>query len=352
LVPSQPSPASTSDQHLPDTPDTVDNSVSCYSLNDTADWVADLQLMHHFITVASNTLFQPDMTSPYGDIWQVHMPKLAFVHHFLLHQILAFSALHLAYLLPEQYRKYTLTASHHQSIALQGTRQGLSNITPENCHALFGASSLVFIGALAAGRPNPDNPDGPTLESLVDVFYLSKGIGGLLNNSENALRNGPFGPFFIITATGVTSPVLDCVSAQIDKYLVRVMDMSREDPVRMIIESEIASLSICIKRAMVSTRSPEYRIIASWPNLMTDKFISLLRQRHPAALGLLSHFCVIMYATEPGYWFTRGWSLRIIQDISRSMTAPWDQDSVWALDWITGHSGMTPSLPGIVQSTC
>lgn len=119
--------------------------------------------------------------------------------------------------------------------------------------------------------------------------------------------------------------------------MIRVIEIPREDPVWAIIGAEIASLGICIKKAVPYARSPEYRIIAYWPILMTDKFVSLLRQRNQVALAFLSFYCVVMQVTEAGYWFTRGWSFWIIQEISRGMTAPWDEDLVWALGWITGH---------------
>lgn len=262
---------------------------------------------------------------------------MSFTYIFLLHQLLAISAFHLAYLQPHMSKKYSMQATQHQSIAINGVRQVLPDITSENCHALFASSSLFFLGALAAGRPTPGISCGPRLEDLIDVYLLVKGVGNVLLYSEAALRGGPFSPLFISVQAGESTPVLDRVTSQINNYLSRVLEMPKEDPARNILEAEVSAFETCVKRAVAYASTPEYRIMASWPISMSDKFIALLRQRHHAALALLSYYCVIMHATESGYWFADGWSSRIMQDISQGIAAPWDQDTTWALGWIMGQ---------------
>jgi len=268
---------------------------------------------------------------------------MSFNHIYLLHQLLAISAFHLAYLQPHMSKKYSVQATQHQSIAVNGVRQVLPDITSENCHPLFAASSLFFLGALAAGRPVPTAgiSCGPHLEDLIDVFLLVKGVGNVLLYSEAELRGGPFSPLFVNVLAGESTLVLDRVISQINNYLLRVLKIPKADPAREVLEAEVSAFDTCVKRAIAYASTPEYRIIASWPISMTDQFIALLRQRHHAALALLSYYCVIMHATESGYWFTDGWSCRIMQDISQGIVAPWDQDTTWALGWIMG----SPSQP-------
>lgn len=127
------------------------------------------------------------------------------------------------------------------------------------------------------------------------------------------------------------------VTAQLHGLQARIHDTMTDDPARPVVEAEVVSFLACISRTVVNSVSPEYRIIAAWPIAMADEFIPLLRQRHQVALVLLSYYCVVMQATETGYWFTQGWGFSGIQDIERAMVPPWDLDVARARGWITGQ---------------
>ncbi|GKT89252.1 DUF814 domain-containing protein [Colletotrichum tofieldiae] len=107
-------------------------------------WITDLELMHHYSTTTCLTLPRSNDVS---QIWQFEVPRLGLTYMFLMHEILAISALHLGYLHPEQRESYALHASQHQSDAIAGMRESLMQITPDNCHALFGTSSLLVLNA-------------------------------------------------------------------------------------------------------------------------------------------------------------------------------------------------------------
>ncbi|KAK5653709.1 hypothetical protein OQA88_8740 [Cercophora sp. LCS_1] len=310
--------------------------------DDTENWVSDLELLHHFTTSTSKSMFiSKGMPTVAQNVWEVDVPKLGFRHVFLLHQLLATAAFHQAYLHPENYQRYSLQASQHQSVAIQGARAALSNITADNCDALFAASSLFFIGALAASRPNPHSPHGPTIEDLVDIFLLVKGVGGVLDSAEAALRQGPFSRLFHPTRSNDTPPSVTLNRLTEHLKMVKFRERISELPDgkhRAIIEGEVSNLEICMEKATSFSATPEYRTMASWPIFMSDSYVTLLRQRDQAALALLSYYCVVIFATEKDYWFTRGWSYSIIQDITRSMAGPWDGDSAWAYGWIMGHN--------------
>ncbi len=104
-------------------------------------WVSDLELLHHFTTSTYKSL--PRALEPVmGSVWQVEIPRLAFRHVFLLHQILATAAFHLSRLRPDMRDDYSLMATHHQNLAIQGMRVLLKDLNEENCHAVFATSSL------------------------------------------------------------------------------------------------------------------------------------------------------------------------------------------------------------------
>ncbi|KAK3361844.1 hypothetical protein B0T24DRAFT_96748 [Lasiosphaeria ovina] len=324
----------------------------------TASWLEDLELLHHFTATTWKTLSQHGVHK-LSDMWQVDIPKQGFQNVFVLHQILATSALHLAFLHPAQRAKRALQASHHQSLAIQGIRVALTDITPDNCHALFASSGLFFVSGFAASRPDENTPDGagPKIDDLVDVFRLLRGIMCVLEASGDLLRSGPLGRMFSHQEEGDGLTVeLQQLMTQIEEFLSRARQAGGHSSIsdddneaihfasqvqtareRDIVEAAGNHLNRVIAKACAMLKSPEYRIIAEWIIAISDEFITLLRQKNQMALALLSYYCVVLRISERGYWFTRGWSQSVIQDVAAAMTAPWDQDSAWAVSWLASH---------------
>ncbi|KAH6614395.1 hypothetical protein B0J18DRAFT_446954 [Chaetomium sp. MPI-SDFR-AT-0129] len=309
--------------------------------DDTTDWVPDLELLHHFITSTYSTFLLDPARPETGRLWQVVAPKLAFVHVFLLHQMLAVGGYHLAYLHPENRQAYSLRASQHQNAGIRRMRLALSELSPDNCHALFASSSLLFIGALAASSTNREAAT-PTIDEVVDVLILVKGVGTVLFSSQDLLRSGPLSA--LLTQTGCAeqpNPALDRVVLAVGDFLVEIAETETDDRVRAIVHTDAYRLVSAIRESLVKVSGPEYRVVAAWPIQTSDDLIPMLRQRNQAALALLSYYCVVLHAAEmQGYWFMEGWAAGVIQDIAKVMTGPYKKHSAWALGWITGHAVM------------
>lgn len=276
-----------------------------------------------------------------AQLWQVEIPKQAFAHVFLLHQILAISSYHLAYLHPQSRQAYSLRASQHQNAGIRRMRVALAELSPTNCHAVFASSSLLFIEALAASSVNR-TAEGPTVDDLVDVLILVKGIGSVLNSSQELLRSGPLsGLFSLHPGTEQSNAALDRVVLAVGDFLVEIAETESDARVRGIVHADAYRLITVIRDTFVKTSRPEYRVLAAWPIHMSDDLIRLLRQRNQAALALMSYYCVVFHAAElQGYWFLQGWASGVIRDISKTMDDPWKRHSAWALGWITGHAAM------------
>jgi hypothetical protein len=309
---------------------------------DTADWVLDLELLHHYTTSTYRTFNMEPLTDELDRLWQVEIPQQAFAHVFLLHQILAVASYHLAHLHPHSRQAYALRASQHQNAGIRRMRIALSDISPANCHALFASSSLLFIGSLAASSTS-GLAEGPTVDDLVDVLILVKGVGSVLDSSQDILRSGPLSHIFAsrTSAAQASNPALDRVVLAVGDFLVEIAETEADDRVRATIHADAYRLVTAIRDALVRSTIAEYRVVAAWPIQMSDDLIPLLRRRNMAALALLSYYCVVLHAAErQGYWFMQGWAPGVIQDIARSMEGPWKRHSAWALGWITGHAAM------------
>lgn len=86
------------------------------------------------------------------ELWQFTVPQLAVQFPFLMHGMLALSALHLAKLRPERRRKLITKATTNESQALPSYRSTVKNPNQENIHAIFAFSGFVAQYSLAASK--------------------------------------------------------------------------------------------------------------------------------------------------------------------------------------------------------
>lgn len=82
-------------------------------------------------------------------MWHVIVPQLAYQHEFLMHALLAWTALHMAYLNPDQHLELTIKARTHQDHAIPLFRAAVPSVESETCDAVLIFARLVAITAFA-----------------------------------------------------------------------------------------------------------------------------------------------------------------------------------------------------------
>ena len=103
-------------------------------------------MMHHFTTHTWLTLATDEDTR---QMWHFIVPQLAYEHKFVMHALLACTALHMAYLDPHQYSELTIKARTHQDRALPLFRTAIPRVESETCDAILIFARLVAITAFA-----------------------------------------------------------------------------------------------------------------------------------------------------------------------------------------------------------
>jgi hypothetical protein len=195
----------------PQLPDTSDYPLSVSNLSEgspTAVHISlepnNLELLHFYTTTTSFTLSnRPELQQ----IWRKVVPRIAFNHYFLLHGILAFSALHLARSQPERETLLYTEASAHHDIGLRMFRITMLNITPQNCDACLAFSTIIATYAWASSHQTCDLffSDTSTFEEKSNVEWASllRGVHALLDaagewmtssSMELILHPRPIGP--------------------------------------------------------------------------------------------------------------------------------------------------------------
>ncbi|PSR80520.1 hypothetical protein BD289DRAFT_440630 [Coniella lustricola] len=308
------------------------------------DWAMDMELMHHFATEAYLTL---PRASEIGHVWRDKAVEMALSNHYLLRLILSFSAFHLAYTRPGWQRKYYYVAAQYQSQGVSHMRAALANLNHENCHALFIAGSLLAVGNLAASAIHAKDvlDPRPTVDDIVDVFVLLKGMATVLHSFEKTIQEGPFTQLFggNASVTIVASPLANTAPAELsqprwddvkqklrhlrDVLQVRLVD----DPaLAQTIDQALVSISVYMDEANITSMTV-LRFTLSWPISISEAFIKLLREKHPAAIVLLTYYCVIVQGTESRTWYTRGWASKLLLAAEVLVPSPWAALIEWPL---------------------
>jgi hypothetical protein len=101
--------------------------------------------MEHFTTHTWLTLATDENTR---QMWRDIVPQLACQHEYLMHALLACTALHIAYLNPDQHSELTIKAGTHQGRSM-ALFQAVPTVESENCDAVSVFARLVSMTAFA-----------------------------------------------------------------------------------------------------------------------------------------------------------------------------------------------------------
>lgn len=297
---------------------------------DFRTWTMDLELMHYYDTVSWRTMPRHDEME---DIWRLQLPRIAFSHDYLMHQLLAISAAHLTYLYrTDQDRRtaYALRATQHQNKALQRLQVALPNIDDDNCPALFLTASLLSIGAFAALSESATQraASKPGIEELLHVLLLLKGMHGILNGHYGTLKASPIAKLIEAGERGSSSPLLAEIMKELTDLGVGPSMRSQSGsgdrreaeggPAKSDVLREARdSFVYWIRHAVDTVELPELRVLMTWPTRLTDGFMTLLRARDADALAVLACYGRILESMGSSHWYLGGWGECILADIDR-----------------------------------
>ena len=262
-----------------------------------AEWLRDLELMHHYTSHAYQTLPGSDEIR---QIWGFAVPKEAFKFDFLLHSILAFSSNHLAYINPSRATHFRLAASAHQSVALTGLNKAITDIGPLNCHATFASATLAVMNAFADARAY-------NLDVLMETFHIVRGIHVVMKDVTHMLLRGPFA--LIIKPVGDPPKPPSSLSTFLAEIKALGCSASMNSPQSSpVIVEAVEQLRIALQYALDTTSHPALRAIMIWPITLETEFLETLRARdHPDVRALLKHYCKLLEYASSEFWFLSRW---------------------------------------------
>ncbi|GKT57656.1 fungal Zn binuclear cluster domain containing protein [Colletotrichum tofieldiae] len=305
-------------------PDTHNPVTDPWDLSE--DWLQSLRLMHHYSTSTRHVLPQDACTE---ELWKTAIPEMACSHKFLMHGLLALSALHYAYVHPQEQKKWDIISVHHQNLALRFFALRLNGINKDNCEAYFFLATLIFIVSICSVARSDSLGRMVSLSDVAQSFMLLHGVKGILNFQpieEWRQRGGPLD-------TLLRPPVLpqggSWASSPFQKRLDAITALAREVPASF--TEVINPQSVCVlaleslrrTHQVCKTEGEKPGGVWGWSATLPPMYIDMVGNRHPTALVILAHYAALARPCLEGDWLCGGWSTAVMGLVDEALDDEW-----------------------------
>lgn len=309
---------------------------------ETGDWFSSVELMVHYNTTAYRTFcFMPDASEKLRSL----VPRLALSNKFMMHELLAFSAFHLAYTHPDRRQTYLPRAIWHQDKAIAGLREALLEpLNRSNCKAIYSTSILMVVCAFAALPSGAISCKPRAIDSMMDIFPLASGLGTILSITERdnrletvkGLFSGPDGNNSLRSCHYCLHELMGQVS-KLREQLDIIWDSHGreyyEQDTRDTLVLSLGSFHDCIRSAACSpdiSAPAELSSVFLWAIRAPQGFLDLVRHGQPCALAIFAHYGVLLHCASPGSWYLRGWGEVLVDCVQERL-----RGSLWSrlVEW-------------------
>lgn len=222
------------------------------------------------------------------------MVNVALRHSFLMHSILAISALHLSSENPVNRQMYLSEADtlHREGL------QSFNKIAPPQESAFVPAFLFSFITgmhrmctAMVAAKGDLDI----FLNQFIECIEILRGVTTILAGRLNELRESELAPFIPPNNSGSTSPpVSSSAQTQVLKLNKMIESSQESDATATILKTSVQQLS----QIFVHDKSDEDESVGNapvWMMAAPSGFTRLLVERNPAAMVILGYVAVLLH---------------------------------------------------------
>ncbi|KAH8427035.1 Zn(II)2Cys6 transcription factor domain-containing protein [Aspergillus melleus] len=266
-------------------------------------------------------------------IWRDLIIEEAFNTPFLMHGVLAVSALQLSLSKAEHQRAFWLgIAAAHKGQALPPFLANFSDINAANAKAMLGFASLVVAFAFGSALTGRSDPEKPSLDALNDAFILCRGVQEITSTASPFLRESNFAPLFdlsrpVVNIPSSTTEALDrLASMNTTSWLGEQHDTATYTRV-------IQALRDLLPYTYLEPTS--MTLAAGWAIRSPPAYLNNLQNREPFALVIHAHYCAFLHIARENC-FIQFWGSAVLRDIWHILDSNWKQHIEWPINEVFG----------------
>ncbi|CAG7996593.1 unnamed protein product [Penicillium nalgiovense] len=281
--------------------------------------LADLQLLHHYTIDTYQTMTtSPDLQT----VWQKTLVQWGIEFPYILHLILALSALHLAHEQPDLQEQYIQQADEHFSFGVRSVTSVFSELNADNCQRVY--MSAVMICFIYFGRgPRPGEylifSDSGPAEWLV----LMRGVRLIVMSHRAKVFSGVLELRSNDQSRDLTAEMRDelhehTIHTEVVKQLVE-RDVT-DDEIRgrhlAVIEDLFEIMREVYERRSAGSSGVDLMdLVMGWFYRLSEETIGSLERKEPHILVILAHWAVLLKYMDSA-WFMDGWAEHMLSGIS------------------------------------
>ena len=279
------------------------------------------------------------------ELWHDLVPRLALTYPFLLHALLAVSAVHLALTtpmsstIPSALDSMANLARHHHAQSLPLMRKALSSpIDNVVIQPLFVCSVFISMYAFAYSLIQGARTRLDPLEEFSYGLTMLHGISAVVHSDPRLLLDTPFKVMLIPNPSDPDAPL----SPATEGYLAAL----RAANARMTWpggreEAEAYEYMIGILRyTFLLHRETPGRVMTIIPfaTKLPDPVLSAIREQQPLALCLVAGYATVLYSLKRNMWI-QGWGGRVMEAVERKLEGTeWEEVIAWPLRVVSKDS--------------
>jgi hypothetical protein len=288
--------------------------------------------LHQFVTSTYKTF-----SDEYGvqDVWKISIVRMALSHPYLMYELLAISALHLAYCRPESSPWYYTRSTELQTQALNSFNSIKREVDASSCGPVLMFTSLLAVHVLADPSRTAGLDSSHYLDHVIHCIMLMRNVQKLvIQDWYEYLKNSELKPIF-----GVTPPATPYRIPQPCLNLAQLTESSDlGDQAKEAYDSAIERLHWLYAVSNVPNETyTTVRWLLAWPIQLSGAYQDQLNQRRPEALVILAYFAVILRFYK-GCWVVGDSGKSLIGAISAHLGPHWSKWMEWPLSFLVDWS--------------
>lgn len=300
-----------------------------------------MRLLHHYLHCSCLGF---SVGTARHQCWTRNVTNVSFGSSYLLHQILAVSALHVHLQDPGD-KDLDKAAAHHRSLALDGVQAVLTGNDPESSVSLFafaGLTAIYCFGELAIKKAEHVELD--IIGELASCFRISRGITTVLNARRLEIED-----------TWAFEMINFSAKAELATLRAAGLRIEHMQKLRALIESRLDGNILSHAYMQAAVRCEEHislllfnkadeaelsHLVMTWPHEIQEEFVSQLDQREPVAMVILAHYAVLM-TMSPSFWWLDAWPCLLFDQIQRDLPSDLQHYLTWPSQMLGNRSNRT-----------
>lgn len=253
----------------------------------------------------------------------------AFTAPYLLDQLLALSALHLATTDPSNSLEYYHQATKLQTRALELFNHMKEDISEQNCIPNFLFASLLGIHVLRETLFHYQDNLGTFIDAFVRYAQLHRGVRAVTNTYWDTIVQSDLEPLLYIRYMSAEAEKQEPGTETVPlKKFLATSKLGFESIKACQGALEWVQWVLDLSKVYASRADLAAHAVVAWPLLISREYIEILHQHQPEALVVFSYYAALLHR-QRNFWVFGDSGSRVFHMISRNLGTFWHDQLAW-----------------------